>query len=67
VAPKQDRRAQAPQASQEEAIRQAVGAGFDRLCCRQDGYWGQQVGCDYAEGLVPMRGRGAIKPYAVLP
>jgi LmbE family N-acetylglucosaminyl deacetylase len=53
--------------SQEEAMQKAVGAGFGRLCRRQDGYWGQQVGCDYAEGFVPMRGRGAIKPYAVLP
>jgi len=53
--------------SQETAMRQAVGAGFDRLCHRLDGYWGQAVGCDYAEGFVPMRGRGAIKPYNVLP
>ena len=53
--------------SQEEAMQQAVGAGFDRLCRRLDGYWGQQVGCEYAEGFVPMRGRGAIKPYNVLP
>ncbi len=53
--------------SQEEAMRQAVGAGFERLCRRLDGYWGQQVGCEYAEGFVPMRGRGAIKPYNVLP
>lgn len=53
--------------SQEEAMQQAVGAGFDQLCRRLDGYWGQQVGCAYAEGFVPMRGRGAIKPYAVLP
>ena len=53
--------------SQEEAMQQAVGAGFERLCHRLDGYWGQQVGCEYAEGFVPMRGRGAIKPYNVLP
>jgi len=53
--------------SQEEAMQQAVGAGFERLCRRLDGYWGQQVGCEYAEGFVPMRGRGAIKPYSVLP
>jgi LmbE family N-acetylglucosaminyl deacetylase len=54
-------------ASQETAMQQAVGAGFDRLCRRLDGYWGQTVGCDYAEAFVPMRGRGAIKPYSVLP
>ena len=53
--------------SQEEAMRQAVGAGFERLCRRLDGYWGQAVGCDYAEGFVPMRARGAIKTYNVLP
>jgi LmbE family N-acetylglucosaminyl deacetylase len=53
--------------SQETAMQQAVGAGFDRLCRRLDGYWGQAVGCDYAEGFVPMRGRGALKPYHVLP
>jgi LmbE family N-acetylglucosaminyl deacetylase len=53
--------------SQEVAMQQAVGAGFDRLCRRLDGYWGQAVGCDYAEAFVPMRGRGAIKPYPVLP
>ncbi len=53
--------------SQETAMQQAVGAGFDRLCRRLDGYWGQAVGCDYAEGFVPMRGRGALKPYSVLP
>ncbi len=53
--------------SQETAMQQAVGAGFDALCRRLDGYWGQQTGCAYAEGFVPMRGRGAIKPYPVLP
>ncbi|MBN1580691.1 MAG: PIG-L family deacetylase [Anaerolineae bacterium] len=53
--------------SQETAMQQAVGAGFDRLCHRADGYWGQQVGCDYAEAFAPMRARGAIKPYPILP
>ena len=53
--------------SQEVAMQQAVGAGFDDLCSRLDAYWGQQVGCMYAEGFVPMRGRGSIKPYPVLP
>jgi LmbE family N-acetylglucosaminyl deacetylase len=53
--------------SQEEAMRQAVGAGFERLCHRLDGYWGQAVGCEYAEAFVPMRARGAIKPHRVLP
>ena len=53
--------------SQETAMQQAVGAGFDRLCRRLDGYWGQQAGCEYAEGFAAMRGRGTIKPYPVLP
>jgi len=53
--------------SQEEAMQQAIGAGFERLCRRLDGYWGQAVGCEYAEAFVPMRARGAIKPYNVLP
>ncbi|TFG65891.1 MAG: hypothetical protein E4H27_10405 [Anaerolineales bacterium] len=54
-------------ASQEVAMQQAVNAGFDALCRRVDAFWGQQVGCNYAEGFVPMRGRGSIKPYPVLP
>jgi LmbE family N-acetylglucosaminyl deacetylase len=53
--------------SQEKAMQQAVGAGFGRLCRRSDAYWGQQVGCEYAEAFAPMRARGAIKPYNVLP
>lgn len=53
--------------SQEEAMQCAVGSGFERLCGRADGYWGQMVGCAYAESFVPMRARGAIKPYPVLP
>jgi hypothetical protein len=53
--------------SQEVAMLQAVGAGFDALCRRLDAYWGQQVGCTYAEGFLPMRGRGTIKPFPVLP
>jgi len=57
----------ASHASQETAMQQAVGAGFDQLCRRLDSYWGQAVGCDYAESFVPMRGRGAMKPYPVLP
>jgi LmbE family N-acetylglucosaminyl deacetylase len=53
--------------SQEVAMQQAVRAGFDALTRRLDAYWGQQVGCAYAEGFIPMRGRGSIKPYPVLP
>jgi len=56
-------------ASQEEAMRQAVGVGegLEALCRRRDSYWGEQVGCAYAEAFVPMRTRGAIKPFNVLP
>jgi len=53
--------------SQEEAMQRAVGAGFDALCRRPDAYWGEQAGCAFAECFAPMRARGAIKPYNVLP
>jgi LmbE family N-acetylglucosaminyl deacetylase len=53
--------------SQETAMRAAVGAGFEALCQRADAYWGQAAGCAYAEAFTPMRGRGAVKPYRVLP
>jgi N-acetylglucosamine malate deacetylase 1 len=54
-------------ASQEAAMQQAVGGGFDKLCRVPDAYWGEQVGCEYAECFTPMKGRGAVKPYNVLP
>ena len=53
--------------SQEEAMRAAVGAGFLELCRRPDAYWGEQAGCAFAEAFAPLRGRGAMKPYSVLP
>jgi LmbE family N-acetylglucosaminyl deacetylase len=53
--------------SQEEAMQRAVQAGFDRLCHDPDAYWGQKVGCRFAECFVPMASRGAIKPFPVLP
>jgi LmbE family N-acetylglucosaminyl deacetylase len=53
--------------SQEVAMQQAGGGGFAQLCQRMDSHWGGQTGCEYAEGFVPMRGRGTIKPYPVLP
>ena len=53
--------------SQEEAMQRAVRAGFDRLCQVPDAYWGQKVGCRFAECFVPMASRGAIKPFPVLP
>lgn len=53
--------------SQETAMRLAVGAGFDALCGRPDAFWGEQVGCAFAECFAPMPGRGTIKPFPVLP
>jgi LmbE family N-acetylglucosaminyl deacetylase len=54
-------------ASQEDAMQRALGTGFDQLCTRPDAFWGEQAGCTYAECFAPMRGRGAIKPFNVLP
>lgn len=48
-------------------MRQAVGAGFEEVCERPDAFYGAQAGCAYAECFAPMRARGAIKPYGVLP
>jgi LmbE family N-acetylglucosaminyl deacetylase len=55
--------------SQEEAMRAAAGvkAGFEDLCGRPGAYWGGQTGCAFAEAFVPMRARGAMKAYSVLP
>jgi N-acetylglucosamine malate deacetylase 1 len=53
--------------SQEEAMVMAVHAGFEDLCRRPDAYWGEQAGCEYAECFAPMRSRGAMKPYSILP
>jgi LmbE family N-acetylglucosaminyl deacetylase len=53
--------------SQGEAMQLAVGEGFEGLCRRPDAYWGEQAGCPFAECFAPMRARGAMKPYNVLP
>ncbi|MFW6146135.1 MAG: PIG-L deacetylase family protein [Planctomycetota bacterium] len=53
--------------SQEIAMREAVSAGFDDLCRVPGAYWGQKVGCRYAEPFIPMHGRGGTKAYPVLP
>jgi len=53
--------------SQEEAMRLATGSGLEAMARRLDSYRGEQVGCAYAECFVPMRARGALKPYGVLP
>lgn len=54
-------------ASQEDAMRRAVGSGLGKLSATLDAFRGEQVGCQYAEAFVPMPARGAIKPYSVLP
>jgi N-acetylglucosamine malate deacetylase 1 len=53
--------------SQEEAMRLGTGSGLEAMTRRLDSYRGEQVGCQYAECFVPMRARGALKPYGVLP
>jgi LmbE family N-acetylglucosaminyl deacetylase len=53
--------------SQEEAMRLATGSGLEDMTRRLDSYRGEQVGCVYAECFAPMRARGALKPYSVLP
>ncbi len=53
--------------SQEEAMRLGTGSGLEVMTRRLDSYRGEQVGCQYAECFVPMRARGALKPYGVLP
>lgn len=53
--------------SQETAMQQAHGRGFDRLAGTTDAYWGQKTGCGFAEVFAPMQGRGSIRPGVVLP
>ena len=54
-------------ASQEEAMKQALGTGLGELVERLDAFRGEQVGCRYAECFIPMQARGALKPFRVLP
>lgn len=54
-------------ASQEEAMQMGTGSGLEAMARRLDAYRGEQVGCAYAECFLPMRARGALKPYNVLP
>ena len=53
--------------SQEMAMKLGTGSGLVELTTRLDVYRGEQVGCAQAEAFVPMRARGAIQPYNVLP
>jgi len=54
-------------ASQDVAMTAALGTGLADMCRRVDGFRGEQVGCRYAEGFIPMPARGAVKPFRVLP
>lgn len=40
---------------------------LEKITRRHDAYWGEQCGCEFAEAFAPMRTRGAIKPFGVLP
>jgi len=53
--------------SQEEAMQAALGSGIQALTETLDAYRGDQVGVRFAEAFAPMRARGAIKPFQVLP
>ena len=54
-------------ASQELAMQAATGSGLEAICARLEAWRGEQAGCRWAEGFLPMSGRGAIKPFPVLP
>jgi LmbE family N-acetylglucosaminyl deacetylase len=54
-------------ASQEEAMRMALGYGIGEMSARLSAFRGEQAGCTYAEAFVPMPARGSVKPYPVLP
>ena len=53
--------------SQEEALQLGTGTGLEARTRRLDAFRGDQVGVACAEAFAPMRARGAIKPWAVLP
>lgn len=54
-------------ASQEEAMRAALGVGLGEICMTKSRFRGEQVGCEHAEAFMPMQARLAIKPTNVLP
>jgi LmbE family N-acetylglucosaminyl deacetylase len=54
-------------ASQDDAMRRAVGSALADLSTTLAAFRGEQVGCPFAEAFVPMSGRGALKPFSVLP
>jgi LmbE family N-acetylglucosaminyl deacetylase len=54
-------------ASQEEALQLGTGSGLAAMTRTLDAFRGDQVAVPYAEAFVPMRARGAIKGFSVLP
>lgn len=54
-------------ASQEEALQLGTGTGLAEMTRRLDAYRGDQAGVAWAEAFAPMRARGAIKPWPMLP
>lgn len=53
--------------SQEKAMEEALGHGLGALCAIISRFRGLHAGCKYAEAFVPMRTRGAMKAFNVLP
>lgn len=54
-------------ASQDEAMRAALGKGVDDWILEKSRYRGSQVGVPHAEGFRPMLSRGFVKPFPILP
>jgi LmbE family N-acetylglucosaminyl deacetylase len=53
--------------SQDEALERGTGSALATMTSRLSAYRGEQVGCAHAEAFAPMRARGALKPFPVLP
>ncbi|MCL2059634.1 MAG: PIG-L family deacetylase [Oscillospiraceae bacterium] len=53
--------------SQDEAFVAAFGTGIDHWIAAVAGKRGEQCGAKYAEAFLPMRSRGFVKGYSILP
>lgn len=53
--------------SQEGALQLGTGSGLGEMTRTLDAFRGDQVAIPFAEAFVPMRARGAIKAFSVLP
>jgi LmbE family N-acetylglucosaminyl deacetylase len=53
--------------SQEEALQRGTGTGLAAMTAKLDACRGEQAGVAHAEAFTPMRARGAVKPWSVLP